>query len=180
MSGRLIGVVGPSGVGKDTVMEALANAVPEFSLVRRFITRKPGLGGEDYEPVSEEAFARMKGDGGFCIDWQAHGLHYGIPSNVVDDVAAGDQLLVNLSRSVLGTVNAAFPHFVVLNITASPETLAERLKGRGRESVSEIAARLERSASALPSDVETVTISNDGLLDDTVRTAVALLQPVRA
>ena len=44
MSGRMIAVVGPSGVGKDTVMQALVDAAPQLSLVRRVITRRSGCG----------------------------------------------------------------------------------------------------------------------------------------
>ena len=50
--GRLIAVVGPSGVGKDSVMAGLHGAIPDLHLVRRVITRAPDLGGEDYDAVS--------------------------------------------------------------------------------------------------------------------------------
>ena len=38
MTGLLVGVVGPSGVGKDTIMAAISEAAPEFGIVRRVIT----------------------------------------------------------------------------------------------------------------------------------------------
>ena len=54
--GRLIAGVGPSGVGKDSVMQGVAEVMPQLHLVRRVITRAPGLGGEDYDAVSEAQF----------------------------------------------------------------------------------------------------------------------------
>ena len=86
--GRLVAVVGPSGVGKDSVMAGIAAAAPGFRLVRRCITRAPGLGGEDYEPLTPAAFAARVASGGFCLHWEAHGLHYGIPAGVRDELAA--------------------------------------------------------------------------------------------
>lgn len=180
MTGRLIGVVGASGVGKDSVMAGMLAARPELMIARRVITRADGLGGEDYEAVTEAEFARREAAGEFCVAWRAHGLHYGIPSRVLLDVAAGREVLVNLSRSVLSEVNALTPGFLVLNVTARQETLAARLAGRGRESEAEIAKRLSRPTPVFPETVTVVDIPNDGDLSDTVARALRCLQPVRA
>ena len=78
-SGRLIAVVGPSGVGKDSVMQGVAAVVPSLHLVRRVITRPSDLGGEDYDAVVETQFQDMAENNAFAIHWRAHGLFYGIP-----------------------------------------------------------------------------------------------------
>ena len=101
MSGRMIAVVGPSGVGKDTVMQALVDAAPQLSLVRRVITREADAGGEDFDAVSVPMFMGMQAAGEFALSWQAHGLRYGIPATVDKELKQGRDLLVNLSRSVL-------------------------------------------------------------------------------
>ncbi len=180
MAGRLIGVVGPSGVGKDSVMRALVRAQPELALVRRVITRAPESGGEDYEPVSEAEFRRRADAGEFCLQWQAHGLHYGIPADISQRIAAGAEMLVNLSRGVLNAAQAQFPDLLVLNITARPETLAARLRGRGREDEAQIALRLSRDAGAFPPGLELAQIDNDGSFDEAVQQALLALYPVRA
>ncbi|WP_281359600.1 phosphonate metabolism protein/1,5-bisphosphokinase (PRPP-forming) PhnN [Roseobacter ponti] len=175
MNGRLIGVTGPSGVGKDTIMQGIAATAPHFGLVRRTITRAPGLGGEDYEAVSDAEFDARRDAGGFVVHWQAHGLRYGIPEATVARIGRGEKLLVNLSRSVLHDVAARFGTFTVLCITAQPETLARRLTGRGRETTADIARRLSRPTPALPDGLAVITISNDGAPEDTVREALHLL-----
>lgn len=180
MTGLLVAVVGPSGVGKDTVMAAIAAAWPEIALVRRVITRAPELGGEEFSAVSATAFDEMEAAGEFCLSWRAHGLAYGIPSEVRDAVMGGRVMLVNLSRKVLSDAAAAFPEFLVLSLTARRETLAARLAARGRETEADILARLQRSSGLLPDGVRTVTISNDGALDATVAAALDALYPVRA
>ena len=177
--GRLIAVVGPSGVGKDSVMAGMIAARPDMRLVRRTITRAPGLGGEDYDAVTPEAFDAAAQDGAFCVHWTAHGLSYGIPSDVLTDVQRGKDCLANFSRSALEQANAIFPNLTVLNITASPATLARRLAGRGRETEAEIAARLAQADKCLPAGLNVVTITNDGALEDTVTMALAALQPLR-
>nr|WP_040609662.1 phosphonate metabolism protein/1,5-bisphosphokinase (PRPP-forming) PhnN [Pseudooceanicola batsensis] len=178
MAGRLIGVVGPSGVGKDTVMEAVAAARPEVRLVRRVITRPGDAGGEAFDGVSEEAFARRAAAGEFALHWEAHGLRYGIPRAVEGMIAEGRTALVNLSRGVLVQAQARFPRFAVLALTAAPEVLAQRLAGRGRESAEEIARRLERADRALPPGLDRVmTVDNGGALEDTVAEVLALLDP---
>jgi len=178
--GRLIAVVGPSGVGKDSIMGGLKAAVPDLRLVRRTITRAPGLGGEDYDAVSPDAFGRAARAGAFCLQWTSHGLSYGIPADVLDDTRQGRDCLANLSRGALLEASAVFPALEVLNITASPEVLARRLAGRGRESAAEIAARLEQAGRPLPAGIDAIDIRNDGALEESVSQALAALHPVRA
>jgi ribose 1,5-bisphosphokinase len=174
MAGRLIAVVGPSGVGKDSVMAGLKAARPNLVLARRMITRAPELGGEDFDPVSEDAFAVARDRGEFVLHWGAHGLYYGIPGEIAALLMQGQDVLANLSRGVLGQARARFPTMVVLNLTASPAILAARLSGRGRESQTDVAARLARIVDTGP---DVLTLSNDGPLSDTVAAALCLLYP---
>lgn len=180
MSGRLIAVVGPSGVGKDSVMAGMVAHDTRLRLVKRTITRDPDLGGEDYRPMDPQTFADAAERGAFALHWAAHGLSYGIPMQVLTDVRAGQQCLANLSRSALVQATEVFPSLIVLSITANAEILAERLAARGRETPEDIVRRLQQADKPLPTGLDVVTISNDGALDETVAAACAALQPVRA
>lgn len=179
-NGRLIAIVGPSGVGKDSVMSGVINANPTIQLVRRVITRAPDMGGEDYEAVTAQQFFDLRENGAFCVSWQAHGLYYGIPAHVLSDVRNGATCIANFSRSALTQAAEIFPDLRVLNITASPSVLAKRLADRGRENERDIRRRLEQAAKPLPDDIDITHIHNDGPLDETVQAALAALQPVRA
>lgn len=171
--GRLIAVVGPSGVGKDSVMEALAKAA-EFHLVRRVITRPSTAGGEQFDGCDEVAFDADLARGRFALHWPAHDLRYGIPTSELTCLEQGRNALVNLSRKVLTDAHTAFPGFIVVNLTASPEVLAQRLAARGRESADDIAKRLARQVK-LPDGLTVINVRNDGPLDETVQTILAHL-----
>lgn len=178
--GRLIAVVGPSGVGKDSVMEALAMRKPQFVIVRRVITRPETAGGEDHTGVSSSEFARIDTHGGFALSWRAHGLSYGIPIAVDDEIAQGRDVLVNLSRGVLTKAQARFARFSVLSLTAPAEVLAERLTGRGRETAEDVAYRLRRSTAPLPEGLPVIAVENVGTIEQTVDEVLNHLQPERA
>ncbi|WP_299739641.1 phosphonate metabolism protein/1,5-bisphosphokinase (PRPP-forming) PhnN [uncultured Roseobacter sp.] len=177
MAGRLIGVVGPSGVGKDSVMEGLCAMRPDLHRVRRCITRAADAGGEDFQAVTPEQFARMQARGEFTLWWGAHDLRYGIPAGVHDVLTRGQDAIVNLSRGVLREAEARFAHFHVISLTAAPEVLAERLARRGRETPGDIANRLAREAQVLPKTLEIVEIRNDRPLEATLAEIAALYFP---
>ncbi len=180
MTGRLIAVVGPSGVGKDTVMEALRSARPDIALVRRVITRPSEAGGEDFDGVTEEAFKAQQVAGAFVLSWQAHGLSYGIPKSIRHRLDAGEDMLINLSRAVLAEAQDAFPSLQVINLTASKEVLAKRLAARGRETAEDISRRLDRKGAALPPTCNVLEIDNSGALDATLEKILNALYPVSA
>lgn len=179
MSGRLVAVVGASGVGKDSLIDALATAAPWLHRARRVITRPPGPG-ESFDSVTPQQFERMRQDGAFCLHWEAHGLRYGIPAGTEARVARGDEAVANLSRGALPEAAEVFRRLLVLHLTASPAILAARLGGRGREDGAAIGERLGRAEVALPEGPWRVaTIRNDGPLEETLAAAMAALYPER-
>ncbi|MDX8351832.1 phosphonate metabolism protein/1,5-bisphosphokinase (PRPP-forming) PhnN [Cognatiyoonia sp. IB215182] len=180
MTGRLIAVVGPSGVGKDSVMRAMVDTMPNMVLARRVITRPSDAGGEDFDGVTDAVFDQMLREEAFVLSWPAHGLRYGIPRAVLRDLDASRDVLANLSRKVLQEAAARFPHFTIILLSASPDVLAARLRARGREDEAEIARRLAQAAYTLPDDLPVHQIDNSGALDDTVTAALRAVQPARA
>ncbi|MBB96486.1 MAG: phosphonate metabolism protein/1,5-bisphosphokinase (PRPP-forming) PhnN [Rhodobacteraceae bacterium] len=177
-TGRLVAVVGPSGVGKDSVMEAFAASDANVLLARRVITRPTEAGGEDFDGVDTDTFKAREASGEFLLSWPAHGLFYGVPRGILDDLAQGRTVLVNLSRAVLLDAQDAVPGLQVISLTAPPEVLAARLAGRGREAEDEQKRRLSRGSLPLPEGLRSVhQIDNSGPLEDTVAAIRAVLQP---
>lgn len=177
-AGRLIAVVGPSGAGKDTLLAALVARRPDLVLARRVITRPPEPGAENHDPVDPAEFATRLAVGDFLIHWSAHGLHYGIPRAVLDDVMAGRTVLFNGSRAALAQAHAACPALEVVMITAPVPALAARLAARGREAADDIAARLDRAALGVPKGARLVM--NDASIDIGLTRLEAALSPEAA
>lgn len=178
-AGTLVLVVGPSGSGKDTVIDAARAALEgdaRFVFVRRVITRPPGLPGEVYEPATPDAFSRRKAAGGFALAWHAHGLDYGIPVAIEDDIAAGRVVVINASRTVLNEARARYPRVAVAALTVSPEILRTRLAARGRETPEEIEERVARATAFEVAGGDVTAIANDGAPEDAGAAFIALLE----
>ncbi len=164
-AGTMIVVVGPSGAGKDTLIDYVASRLSHRSdvhIVRRIITRDPNAGGETHESVTLDEFERRKVEGAFCVSWTAHGLHYGIPASATDAIAQGGVAIANGSRGALDQFAAVFPRLKIVNVVARSEILAARLSGRGRETVAEISQRLDRQGLDLCDGLDVITIDNSG------------------
>lgn len=163
--GVFVAVVGPSGAGKDTVIGyARARFADETRLefVRRVITRPSDVASEDHDTLADAAFVEAEADGAFAISWEAHGLRYGIPAGVDWSVANGRVAVANVSRAIIPSLRERYANLAIVEITASPEVLAERLAMRGRESRGEVLARLARSANVTLSGPGVTSIDNSG------------------
>lgn len=176
----VIAVVGPSGVGKDSVIDAVISAVPGFVRVRRVITRPSGAAGEDFDSVTDAQFDRMRRNGEFAIDWRAHGLSYGIPVVIETLRIEARAVVVNLSRTALCRAQDRFADLRVIALSADADILAARLAARGREDAAGRARRLSRTIGALPPGLRRVVeIDNSGPLEQTVAAVLVAIQPVR-
>ncbi|MFD0979473.1 phosphonate metabolism protein/1,5-bisphosphokinase (PRPP-forming) PhnN [Tropicimonas aquimaris] len=150
---------------------------PDLHVVRRVITRPEVPGGEQFDSVSVEEFQRRKAAGDFALDWEAHGLFYGIPSSIDRAVSEGRDVLFNGSRGVMGRAWEEFPGLSVILVTASVPVLAERLAARGRETRDGMATRLARAAYEIPYGPPIRVVENNGELEAAVQAFLSVLQP---
>lgn len=167
--GTLVLVVGPSGAGKDSLIGWCRTHLagdPSIVFPRRVITRVADGGSEDHDSLTEASFEAAVGRGAFALHWRAHGLGYGIRAAIADDLAAGRNVVVNVSRAVLDEARLRFPPVRVVVVTAPLEVLSERLRRRDREDMEDITRRLARAAAYVPDGQDVVTVENAGSLDE--------------
>ena len=172
--GRLVLVVGPSGAGKDTLINAARTLCADDATIvfpRRTVTREASAA-EDNLPVTPAQFDRLVMEGGFGLHWRAHGHAYGLPRSLDDDIRAGRTVVAIVSRMVIDAARSTYANVVVVLITAPPDVLAARIAARARASDGSITERVGRSVDANPD----VTISNVG---DPVAHARDLLEIIR-
>jgi ribose 1,5-bisphosphokinase len=163
---RLVLVVGPSGAGKDALIERARLAFagdPRFVFARRVVTRPPAA--EDHDTVDERAFDEAERQGAWLLAWRAHGLCYAIPGDLRQDLAQGRVVIANVSRGVVLEAEALGFPVTVLHVTADPAILAARIGARGRESAADIRARISRAQAMPMHKACLVEIRNDGSLD---------------
>ncbi|MEW6018138.1 MAG: phosphonate metabolism protein/1,5-bisphosphokinase (PRPP-forming) PhnN [Pseudomonadota bacterium] len=177
-TGILILVVGPSGVGKDTLLEGAHSALadrPDFVFVRRDITRPAGAGGEDHNPVSEGEFTSRVVAGDYLLHWRAHGLGYGVPVVAANQLAAGQRVVVNVSRSVLDEARRRFGQLRIVSVEADARRLAQRLRARGRENEADIARRIAQADAFEVSGDDVVVVRNDGSPEEGVMAMISAI-----
>ncbi len=178
--GIFVALAGPSGAGKDSLIAGAKAAFAHDGRVvfaQRVITR-PVDASEPYESVTPLAFRLRAESGGFALWWSANGLSYGLPSSLLDDFARGHVIVANVSRDMTMVIRSRFPRALVVHVTASAETLAQRLEQRGREPADQREGRLARALlkdQALEADIR---IENDGALQDGIATFVSVLKSV--
>ncbi|SEP68996.1 ribose 1,5-bisphosphokinase [Pseudomonas sp. NFACC02] len=174
MAGRLIYLIGPSGSGKDSLLDAAREpmAARGCRIVRRVITRSAEARGEAAQAVSVEQFNQLQTQGAFALTWFANGLHYGIPQEIDQWLADGHDVLINGSRGHLPQARERYPDLLVVLLSVDQAVLRQRLLARGRESADEIEERLTRNAQfaddLLANVPSAIQLDNSGTLEHTV------------
>ncbi|MEX6503110.1 phosphonate metabolism protein/1,5-bisphosphokinase (PRPP-forming) PhnN [Pseudomonas zhanjiangensis] len=181
MSGSLIYLMGPSGSGKDSLLDAAREplAARGCRIARRVITRSAEAVGEDALALSPAQFEAEERAGAFAMSWRANGLAYGIPGQIDAWLAAGEHVLVNGSRGYLAQARQRYPTLLPVLLTVELAVLRQRLLARGRETLAEVEARLARNAQfaggAAVQDERLHLLDNSGELQRTVDNLLGLI-----
>ena len=149
MTNQLTVIAGPTAVGKGTVVSYILEHFPNVHLSVSATTRAPRPGeidGKNYFFMSHEEFDQLIADGQMLEYAIVHGENkYGTPKQpVVDALAQGQQVILEIDIQGAEQIKAAMPEAKLIFIAPpSWDELVRRLKGRGTESESEQAVRLE-------------------------------------
>ncbi|MEZ0239740.1 MAG: guanylate kinase, partial [Chloroflexota bacterium] len=172
----LVIISGPSGVGKDTIIDAiqLRRHDPEYHYVVTCTTRAPRPGevdGVDYHFLSRDEFLRLRADRQLLEANEVHGNWYGSPRDQVREaVGAGRHAILKIdvqgAQRVKEQVSQAVLIFVV---PPSLETLFSRLRARATESADELEVRQANAAIELArqDDYDYVVVNETGQVERT-------------
>ena len=177
----LVVVSGPSGVGKSTIVRALAAAQPQVVPIVTTTTRErrpDEIDGVHYHFVSDDQFDTLIADGAL-LEWAVvHGVQrYGTPlAPVMQALAAGRPALLEIDLQGARQVKSSLPEarFVFL-APPSWQELVRRLVGRGTESAAQRERRLEtaRAEMAAQGEFDEVVVNHE--IDQAVADLVALV-----
>ncbi|MDQ2083629.1 phosphonate metabolism protein/1,5-bisphosphokinase (PRPP-forming) PhnN [Xanthobacteraceae bacterium Astr-EGSB] len=163
-SGTLVLVVGPSGAGKDTLIAIARDLVgtnERVSFPRRIVTRESSAA-EIHDTMAADEFDDAVRHGAFAFWWPAHGLKYGLPSAIDDDLRRGVTVVCNVSRAVVGRLRQTYADCKVVLVDAPRDVRAARLAARGRRADGDARARLDRLGEAFVPDLVIMNVGDPG------------------
>jgi guanylate kinase len=145
--GRLIVVSGPSGAGKDTLIRAALEAIPELALIASATTREPREGeidGRDHIFLSREEFERWIEEDRL-LEWAEYsGNLYGTPKQSVEELLQrGRSVILRIELQGARQVKERRPDAVMVFVLApSLEETRRRLESRATESSESLESRM--------------------------------------
>jgi guanylate kinase len=171
----LIVLSGPSGVGKDTVMQRMQERGLPFHFVVTATTRTRREGeihGVDYFFLSSDEFARMIEDDELLEYAIVYNDYKGIPKQQVREaLSSGKDVVMRIDVQGAATIRKLAPEAVMIFLTTEGEhEMVSRLKARKSETPEGLSLRIATARQELKriNDFDYVVINSDFHLDETV------------
>jgi guanylate kinase len=179
----LIVVSGPSGVGKDSLVQRLKERGCPFHFVVTATDRPPRpdeVQGEDYFFVSTQEFMRMIEEDELVEHAIVYGQYKGVPKQQVREaMASGKDVVMRVDVQGATTIRQIAPEAVLIFLTAaSEEELERRLRARGDDSLEQVERRVataHEEMNRLP-EFDYVVVNRDQQLDRAVDDVLAIIQ----
>jgi guanylate kinase len=174
----LVILSGPSGVGKDSVIEELRRVPrdPDYHYVVTCTTRprrRYEVDGVHYHFLSAAAFARLRDAGGLLEANEVHGNWYGTPrADVREALRGGHDVILKIDVQGAAVVKGTVPEaLLIFLVPPSLEDLFGRLQTRATESADELDIRQRNAALELArqEDYDHVVVNETGQIERTAR-----------
>jgi len=184
--GLLFVVSGPSGAGKDTLVDALRARMPRLRYSVSATTREPRPGereGEHYFFLTREEFERRRAPGGF-LEWREYnGNLYGTPRDYVErTLTEGYDLMMKPEVHGALAIKKSFSDAVLIFLLPDRFShLRARLLARRTETNEEIARRLEIAHKEVQyiREFDYIVINEERRSEEAVRDLHSILQAER-
>jgi guanylate kinase len=178
---------GPSGVGKDTALDALEVLGVRFHRVVTATTRTPRaneIDGKDYHFVSLRRFADMIDRNELLEYALVYSDYKGVPiSEIAGPLAAGEDVVMRVDVQGAETMRVRLPGAVTVFLTtATEEEMINRLRGRQADSAEQIAIRVARARHELAElpKFQYAVVNQHDCIEETAQTLWAILTATRA
>lgn len=179
----LIVISGPSGAGKDTVIQRMKARGLPFHFVVTATTRPRRAGevhGRDYFFVSKEEFARMIENNELIEYAIVYNDYKGIPKEQVRQaLASGKDVVLRVDVQGAATVRKLAPQAVfIFLIPQNEEEMVRRLQRRQHDPAEDLSLRIATARQELKraSEFDYIIVNADGRLDETVDTVEAIIR----
>lgn len=179
----LIIISGPSGVGKDTLVQRMKELGCPFTFVVTATDRPPRPGevhGQDYYFYSTVEFERMIAEGEMLEHAEVYGQHKGIPrAHVRRALESGQDVMMRLDVQGARTVKSLLPMAItVFLLPESEEELLSRLRERRTESEEALQLRLATVREELQRipEFDYVVVNRNNSLDEAVEDVMSILR----
>lgn len=185
----LVILSGPSGVGKDSVIDALRAEprVPDYHYVVTCTTRPRRsyeVDGVHYRFLSREAFAALQGAGELLEANEVHGNWYGTPrADVREALAGGHDVILKIDVQGAAVVKQRVDDaLLIFLVPPSLEDLFQRLRSRATESADELDIRQRNAALELArqDDYDHVIVNETGEIGRTAMKIHDIIQREKA
>ncbi len=143
----LIVISGPSGIGKDTIVQALQQRNPSFHFVITCASRDPRPGevnGVDYIFVSKERFEEMIAEDELIEYALVYHEYKGVPrQHVIDALNSGSDVIMRLDVQGAARIRSLFPEAVLVFLAPeNDEEWIKRLQNRKTETAEKLKLRI--------------------------------------
>jgi guanylate kinase len=179
----LIVISGPSGVGKDTVIQRMKERKLPFHFVVTATTRPPRLNevnGVDYFFLSHDEFAEMINQGELLEYAIVYNDYKGIPkAQVRQALESGQDVVMRIDVQGAATIREISPDALMIFLTTQDEQeMVRRLKARKTETPEGLNLRIATARQELKRIIEFdyVVVNREDQLDDAVDTILAIIQ----
>ncbi|HXY74669.1 MAG TPA: guanylate kinase [Dehalococcoidales bacterium] len=179
----LIVISGPSGVGKDAVLNYLKSHEPGIKFVTTLTTRKKRpaeIDGKDYTFISVDEFENLLKNNELMEHANVYGNWYGVPKQQIRDALhSGKDCVVKVDVQGASTIRKLAPEGVfIFLMPPSLKELENRLKKRYTESGEQLKLRLDTARSEVKKvrQFDYVVINRNGALEEAIGEIRAIIR----
>ena len=182
----LVVLSGPSGAGKDAVLDEMARRGHRFHRVVTCTTRPPRQNerdGVDYFFVKHDEFDKLIADDGLLEHAVVYGQGYGVPrQQVVERLGEGLDVYVRTDVQGAATIRGIAPGALLVFIAPSSlDELEQRIRARGSDDEEHIQRRLKTAHDEMArrTEFDYVIVNEPGRLEATVDRLLEVLDVER-